>query len=292
MAAYRQHAGAVQDEWGGGVELYGDGGGGYGDGGYGAVPMGMGGTDRQLAAAHGVGGGMGDYAASHQEHAQHQYNFGIAQTHGGAHASAMAMSPQVLQRQGQIMQTADGRLLELKDAAGAAMDAHKAVLATKMQDKILEQQKEIGRLARLAEGDATEDRGQRVRKHRRHKGKKTFLEGWLKKRGPNYGQPWQARWCVLKKGIFRYFDENPKNGGRLKGDFAISEDVVVNLLTDAGASTEGRYMAARHRNGFEIADRDNSMAGRCFFFDAVSRAKLQAWVTAIEDTIEYRQQHS
>jgi len=88
---------------------------------------------------------------------------------------------------------------------------------------------------------------------------------------------------VLKNGTLSYYVDQNLGGGDAKGSIEITAKTQIRLFTDMNVTPEGRYNRREHPQGFEIYQ---GSGFRTYYFDAGTRQKLIAWVHALEDVIE------
>lgn len=107
-----------------------------------------------------------------------------------------------------------------------------------------------------------------------------ILEGWLKKRGHDFGQSWLNRWFVLHSdGVLTYGKEEK---GPEKTRIPLDAVTEARPFGHPNATPEGRAMKSKHPLGFEVYQGPGK---RTWFLDPGSIEKRDMWVRAINDMV-------
>lgn len=106
------------------------------------------------------------------------------------------------------------------------------------------------------------------------------LEGWLSKRGKDFGERWLPRWFVLQGNILTYSkDERGVPDGRIE----LSHEMDVRAISGPNATVEGRVMKKKHPFALEILQ---DKGGRVWYLDAGNQPKLDIWIQHISGELD------
>lgn len=110
-----------------------------------------------------------------------------------------------------------------------------------------------------------------------------IIEGWLAKRGEDFGQPWLERWFTLSgNGVLSY---SKNKGGKDGKEIPFGYGVQVRPIAHPSASGQGKVQAAKKPYAFEICP---GTTGRTYYLDAGSMQKRDVWCAALNEAIASR----
>lgn len=107
-----------------------------------------------------------------------------------------------------------------------------------------------------------------------------LIEGFLAKRGEEFGKPWNKRWFRLMPSGELTYGKDQKTCAEKRVD--LFPYTLVRALLAPEASREGQLMGSKKPLGFEIFTGNGT---RTWFLDAGSKEKLQAWIWTLNKVI-------
>lgn len=116
-------------------------------------------------------------------------------------------------------------------------------------------------------------------------GQRQPLEGWLSKRGADYSQSFDPRWCSLHSGVSPeefYLGYSHEERGPVCKQIRLHGGCQARPFMHPTTTGEGKMMWEKKPMGFELYTGDGS---RTYFFDPGSKIKRDLWVTAINNAV-------